>query len=220
MNEMLHQQYMDLALELARRGEGRTAPNPPVGAVIVRNQRIVGRGFHPRAGEPHAEIFALREAGAETRGAVDLERGDAPAALAALKRALEAWRKLEAPHEVARVRVLRGRACRTVGDHDGAALELDAARAAFEKLGAAPAVAEIDALTRRGGGRNPHGLTPREREVLELVATGRTNRSVAESLSISEKTVARHVANIFRKIGVSSRAAATAYAYRHGLAGR
>ncbi|MGE4545879.1 MAG: bifunctional diaminohydroxyphosphoribosylaminopyrimidine deaminase/5-amino-6-(5-phosphoribosylamino)uracil reductase RibD [Pedobacter sp.] len=55
--------FMNQALELARQGEGRTRPNPAVGAVIVKDGVVIGRGFHPKAGQPHAEIFALREAG-------------------------------------------------------------------------------------------------------------------------------------------------------------
>lgn len=66
---MSHESFMRLALEMAAQGEGRTTPNPTVGAVVVRDGKVVGRGFHPRAGEPHAEIFALREAGELARGA-------------------------------------------------------------------------------------------------------------------------------------------------------
>ncbi len=62
-------EFMKRALDLARRAEGRTRPNPAVGAVVVRDGRIVGEGFHPAAGEPHAEVFALREAGEAARGA-------------------------------------------------------------------------------------------------------------------------------------------------------
>jgi len=64
-----HQNFMQQALEMARRGEGRTAPNPPVGAVIVRDGAVVGKGFHPKAGDPHAEIFALISAGRRATGA-------------------------------------------------------------------------------------------------------------------------------------------------------
>lgn len=95
-------------------------------------------------------------------------------------------------------------------------MEMEAARAVFERLGAAPDLTRLNALTRRAGS-DRHGLTPREREVLALVATGRTNRAIAEALTISEKTVARHVANIFGKLGLTSRSAATAYAYEHDL---
>jgi DNA-binding CsgD family transcriptional regulator len=152
----------------------------------------------------------------EARGAIDLEAGDASSALGHLRQAWRAWRTLDAPHAAARVRVLVGRACRALGDEEGATLEFDAARMEFQRLGAAPDLAELEAL-RRSTRRDPHGLTPREREVLALVATGMTNRAVGRDLSISERTVARHLANIFRKLGLSSRAAATAYAHQHNL---
>ena len=155
---------------------------------------------------------------AQTEGAIALAAGDARSALGTLRRAWEAWRQADAPYEAARVRTLLGLACRELGDGEGASLELDAARAEFERIGAAPDVARVDALTRATPRRDPHGLTPRELEVLELLATGRTNRAIGERLFISEKTVARHVANIFTKVGVSSRAAATAFAYEHDLA--
>lgn len=153
------------------------------------------------------------------RGAIALAADDAPAALPHLRRAWLAWHDLEAPYDAARTRVLIGLACRAVGDHDTATLELQSARTEFSRLGATPDVERVDALLGSGRSRNDHGLTPRELEVLERIATGRTNRAVAEELFISEKTVARHVSNIFSKLGVSSRAAATAYAYEHGLTG-
>jgi DNA-binding NarL/FixJ family response regulator len=130
------------------------------------------------------------------------------------------------------VRVLLARACGELGDHDAAALELEAARAAFERLGARPDLDRLEALRpttdatprrhglphdRHGLPHDRHGLTPRELEVLSFVATGRTNRAIATELFISEKTVARHVSNIFAKLAVTSRAAATAYAYEHDL---
>jgi DNA-binding NarL/FixJ family response regulator len=113
--------------------------------------------------------------------------------------------------------MLVGLACRVLGDDDGCALEFQAARAIFEQLGAAPGVARLDALTRGAAPGSAHGLSARELQVLRLIATGKTNRAVAAELSISEKTVARHVSNIFTKLGLSTRAAATAYAYRHHL---
>jgi DNA-binding NarL/FixJ family response regulator len=130
---------------------------------------------------------------------------------------LTAWSTLDAPYEAARVRVLIAQACRALGDEDGAALELDAARKAFERLGAGPDLANLDrdstpSIPTAGG-----GLSTREVEVLRLIATGKTNRAIAEELFLSEKTVARHVSNIFGKLSLSSRAAATAYAYENGL---
>lgn len=153
---------------------------------------------------------------AQARGAIELAAGRASDALPPLRQAWREWMSLDAPYDAARVRVLLGMACRDLGDDDGAAMELEAARAAFERLGAAPDLARLDALTRRGKSSR-HGLTPREREVLALLATGRTNRAIADALTISERTVARHVANIFAKLGLTSRSAATAYAYEHDL---
>lgn len=154
-------------------------------------------------------------------GAAQLAHGDVNDALVTLRRAWRAWCDLEEPYEAARVRVLLGMACAAVGDTDSADLELDAAREEFASLGAAPDLAAVDEL--RGGGgasRNFRPLTAREAEVVTLVARGATNRAIAEELVISEKTVARHLANVFTKLGVSSRAAATAWAYEHGLVER
>ncbi|HEX7050743.1 MAG TPA: LuxR C-terminal-related transcriptional regulator [Longimicrobiales bacterium] len=160
----------------------------------------------------------LRTMVAHARGAIDLAAGDAMAALVALRQAWQGWTDLEAPYEAARVRVLVATACRALGDEDTASLELEAARDAFEALGAAPDRARVDAMIRGESGDHPHGLTPRERQVLALVATGKTNRAIAAELFISEKTVARHVSNILGKLRLPSRSAATAWAYEHGLA--
>jgi ATP/maltotriose-dependent transcriptional regulator MalT len=148
---------------------------------------------------------------AQARGAVLLAEGDAAAAIGVLRGAWRAWQEVPAPYPAARVRLLIGLACRALGDDDGARLELGAARAAFEALGARPDLAHLDA---RGGG---HKLTARELQVLRLVASGKTNKAVAGELGLSEKTVDRHVSNIFTKLDVPSRAAATAYAYQHRL---
>jgi DNA-binding NarL/FixJ family response regulator len=154
---------------------------------------------------------------AHARGVVLLADGDAQAALGALRHAWQVWQEVEVPYLAARVRVLMGLACRALGDDDGGGLELDAARAVFEQLGAAPDLARIDSLTQRAPSGRPQGLTPREQQVLRLVATGKTNKAIAIELFVSEKTVDRHVSNIFRKLNVPSRAAATAYAYEHKL---
>jgi DNA-binding CsgD family transcriptional regulator len=154
---------------------------------------------------------------ATARGAVALAGGDAAAALVALRRGLRQWQELAAPYEVARVRELCGRACRALGDGESAGLELAAARSTFAELGAAPDLARIDADPVARSGDDGTGLSPRERQVLRLVAAGSSNRTIATELVLSERTVERHVANIFRKLGVSSRAAATAYAYDHRL---
>jgi len=151
------------------------------------------------------------------RGAVLLARGEASDALTALRGALRAWQELEAPYEAARVRVLVALSCVELGDRDSAALELDAARGVFEELGAVPGVARVDSLQAPDRARPAHGLSPRELEVLRLLASGETNKAIASQLVLSERTVDRHVSNIYAKLGVSSRAAATAYAYEHRL---
>jgi DNA-binding CsgD family transcriptional regulator len=135
------------------------------------------------------------------------------------------WLALEAPYEAARTRVLIAEASRIVGDVTTADLELQGARATFADLGATPDVARVDRLRGRKAGSETvaanrpvaGGLSARELEVLRLVAAGMTNRAIAETLVISEKTVARHVSNIFTKLDLSTRSAATAYAYEHGL---
>jgi DNA-binding NarL/FixJ family response regulator len=144
-----------------------------------------------------------------------LAAGDAQTALVALRCAEQAWRELEAPYEAARARVLVASACAELGDDDTASLELEAARDVFARLGAAPDLARVDALAGRRASRRRHGLTERELQVLRLVAAGETNRAIAAELVLSQRTVDRHVSNIFAKLGVSSRAAATAYAYEH-----
>ncbi len=159
----------------------------------------------------------LRALATHARGDVLLGEGDAAGALAALRRAWTAWQELEVPYEAARARVLIGLACRQLGDEEAAAMELDAARWAFERLGAAADLARARDLTRGAAAEPAHGLTARELEVLRLVATGKANRMIAADLFLSEKTVARHVSNILAKLGLPSRAAATAYAYEHDL---
>jgi DNA-binding CsgD family transcriptional regulator len=160
----------------------------------------------------------LRAVAAHADGAVLLAEGDARKALTALRPAWTAWQEIAAPYEAARVRVLIGLACRALGDHDGTELELDAARKTFQQLGAAPALAWLDQLSKPSAPKAAGGLTAREIEVLRLVAAGKTNRAIAAELVLSEKTVARHISNIFTKLGVATRAAATAYAYQHDLA--
>jgi DNA-binding NarL/FixJ family response regulator len=170
-----------------------------------------------------AQIAAAHEVGvlsaivAHTRGAVDLAEGDAGAALPALRRAWRAWEEVEAPYEAARARALMGAACRALKDDDAAAHELEAARRAFADLGAAVDLARLDRLVRDSRADESNGLTARELQVLRLVAAGWTNRAVAAELVLSDRTVDRHVSNIFTKLGVSSRAAATARAYEHRL---
>ncbi len=154
---------------------------------------------------------------AQARGAVELSEEDAPDALVSLRHAWQAWQELEAPYEGARARELVGLACRALGDDDAAALELDAARAVLSELGAAPDLARIDGQAGAVASGDTHGLTRRELEVLRLAASGKSNREIASELVISEHTVARHLQNTFAKLGVSSRTAASSYAYEHDL---
>ncbi len=163
------------------------------------------------------EAPLLRALAAHATGATLLAEGDGRKALPALRHAWAAWQGIEAPYEAARVRVLIGVACRALGDDDTAELELDTARWVFRQLGAAPDVARVEALSRSGAASAPGGLTAREVEVLRLVAEGKTNREIATALILSDHTVRRHLQNIFNKIGVSSRAAATAFAFQRDL---
>ncbi len=150
-------------------------------------------------------------------GAVLLREGETRTALIVLRQAWATWHELRVPYEAARVRVLVGLACRELRDDDNAEMELDAARSVFQQLGAAPDLARAEALSRVSPVNTVGGLTAREAQVLRLVAAGKTNRAIADDLVISEKTVARHVSNIFTKLGLSSRSSATAFAYEHGL---
>ena len=163
------------------------------------------------------ESEVLAAMAAHARGAVLLARNESQQALDALRPALAVWQRLGAPYLAARVRVSIGLACRALGDEDGAALELAAARKVFEELGARPDLGRVLPLLMEASRPRPDGLTAREIEVLGLVAAGKTNKVIARELFLSEKTVDRHLSNIFLKLGVSSRAAATAYAFTHKL---
>jgi DNA-binding CsgD family transcriptional regulator len=156
---------------------------------------------------------------AHAHGAVLVAEGSPREALTHLRHACAAWGELKAPYEAARSGVLIGLACRALGDEDSARLELDTAQRTFEALGAAPDAARAAELRDKGSvaAKGAGGLTGREIEVLRLVAVGKTNRAIADELGISEKTIARHISNIFTKLGLSSRAAATAYAFKQGL---
>lgn len=164
------------------------------------------------AGAPLLHAMAAR-----AYGATRLAEGDAKSALIALRRAWVAWNAVDAPYEGARTRVLIALACRQIGDEDAAGMELDAARSAFAALGAAPDLAALDRLAARAGPAPAGGLSARELEILHGLAAGKSNRAIADELGISERTVDRHVSNIFAKLDVSSRAAATAYAYEHDM---
>jgi len=161
------------------------------------------------------------------KGAVALAEGDVSGAIEPLREAQQVWERVGAPYLSARIRLLVARAFHALGDQDGAALELETAKKTFVHLGAAPDVAAIEAMGAAGARTatispsplQTHGLSPREQEVLRLVAAGKTNKAIANELFLSEKTVDRHVSNIFVKLDVSSRAAATAWAYQHRLVG-
>ena len=152
---------------------------------------------------------------AQARGAVELAEGRPEAALGALRRAWSVWQQVEVPYAAARVRVLMALACRAIGDDEGSGQELDAARAVFERLGATPDVARVAALMHSAA--SAHGLSLRELQVLRLVASGKTSKAIATELFLSVKTVDRHLSNIFTKLDLPSRSAATAYAYEHKL---
>ena len=164
----------------------------------------------------HNGSTMLRAQAATARGAVELAADDAGGALLALRRARRLWQELEAPYEEAQARVLISRACRSLLDDETAGLELEAARDVFERLGAKLDLARAETL-RGAASSNGAGLTARELQVLRLISEGESNKSIASALVLSKRTVDRHVSNIFRKIRVTSRAAATAYAYRHEL---
>jgi DNA-binding NarL/FixJ family response regulator len=217
----LAQGRIDLALPAIRRALGeaqdpiaRSRLLPACVEVMLEAQDVAGaRAAADELDAVVAQFDApyLHALASHASGAVLLAEGDARRALTKLRTAQRAWADLEAPYQAARVRLLIAAACRELGDGASAELEIDAARAALETLGA---VADVDRL----GSRTPAGpLSPRESEVLTLVAAGKSNRAIAAELFISEKTVARHISNIFMKLRLSSRAQATAYAYQHGL---
>jgi DNA-binding CsgD family transcriptional regulator len=228
-------------LALLRMAQGR------VGAAVAAMRRVMGGTADPRmrtrllpayveillAGGEVAEARAASdelqaiaerfETGVlcalalQARGMVELAEGNATAALDLVRRAGSICAEMEAPYPAAQARVVAGLACRALGDDEGCRLELDAARRVFARLGAAPDAARVDALAKPNSSRRPHGLTPRELEVLRLIAAGKTNKAIASALFLSEKTVDRHVSSILGKLNVPSRAAATAFAYEHEL---
>ncbi len=186
--------YVDTMLAAARVGDASAAAEEL-------------RGLAEQAGLPLPQARAY-----DATGAVLLASGRPADSLAALRRACETWQELDLPYDAARTRARIARALSELGDREAARLELDAARDALERLGARP---DLKAL---GGAHDLGGpLTPREVDVVRLVARGLSNRAVADELVLSEKTVARHLANVYAKLGLSSRAAATAYAYDQGL---
>ena len=154
---------------------------------------------------------------ARATGAVLLAEHDAKGALAELRRSWSLWCELDAPYEAARTRVLMAGACKELDDCDTARLELELAREVFQRLAAAPDLARLEKFLLQKSSSAATVLTAREIQVLKLVASGKRNRAIATKLGISEKTVARHISNIFNKLDISSRAAATAFAYQHQL---
>jgi ATP/maltotriose-dependent transcriptional regulator MalT len=159
----------------------------------------------------------LAAASGHASGAVLLAEGDIEGASASLRQAIEIWRELEMPYEEAQTCLLLAAVSEKRGDHDGRRLEIETARRLFTQLGAEPCLARIAAQSPRAA-HQPFGpLSEREAQVLRLLAAGKTNRAIADALFISEKTVARHLSNIFDKLGVSSRTGATAWAFQHNL---
>lgn len=190
--------HVEIMLAVGDQDEGRRAADE-LAEVAVLGKR------------PMLEAIASR-----ALGQVELAEGNAEAALKALRRACRLWQELDAPYEVARARALVGLACRRLGDEESAELELASAREVFRRLAAAPDLARVDAAD-GGSPEDAHGLSARELEVLRQVAAGKTNREIAAELVVSEHTVARHLQNIFTKLGVSSRTAAAAFAFEHHL---
>lgn len=238
-NERGHRPYPGLALLWAARGRPEAAADAIRGALAdagddVERFRLLPAAVeimlacdaHEAARAAADELATLadrvgaplaRAMAAQARGAVRLAADDPDGALGHLRKAWRLWQDLDVPYEAARTQVLMGTAHRAVGDGGTAELDRDSARRTFEQLGAAPAIEELEALTGTPGSGEAGPLTPREVEVLRLVAGGSTNRQIAEDLVISEKTVERHLSNVFTKLDVSNRTAATAYAFEHDL---
>jgi ATP/maltotriose-dependent transcriptional regulator MalT len=166
------------------------------------------------------QALPLRALAQRAQGAVLIAAGDPRAALAPLRSSWAAWKQIEAPYEAARVRALIGAACHAIGDEESAAMEFDAARWVFERLGAVPDISRLNAASSSTVTAFAGGLTQREIEVLGLIAAGVTNKAIAAALVISEHTVARHVQNMLQKLGFSSRAGLAAYAVDQGLTRR
>jgi DNA-binding CsgD family transcriptional regulator len=149
------------------------------------------------------------------QGSVLLDEGNYRESLKILRHSCDLWTELNAPYESSRVRLLMGIAYRQDGDEDSASLELTAAQWVFRELDATLDLKRAESLIKENSAQDLHGLTLRELQVLRLISAGETNKTIANKLFISEKTVERHISNIFNKLAVSSRTAATAYAIKH-----
>ena len=211
-----------IAAALAGFGGSRLEKAPLLATQVIIALRSGDLDLAEASAQEVADIAAafaspgLTAAGHRCTGAVALARGQTVVALAALRMALTAWQELDAPHEVACTRVLVSQAYEALGDADAAERERSAARVVFERLGATTDLCALDEVPPASS----HGLSTREVEVLGLLATGATNQQIAEQLFLSDRTVARHVSNILAKLGVSSRSAATAFAFSNGLVGQ
>jgi ATP/maltotriose-dependent transcriptional regulator MalT len=157
---------------------------------------------------------AFAASAALSKGRLQLAAGH-PSACATLRRAVEQWRQLEVPYEAATAQLLLGEASRVTGDRDASDTALRSAIATFDRLGAAYDARHAREL--RDSHTMPAGLTEREAEVLRLVAKGHTNKDIARTLRLSDKTIARHISNIFTKTGATTRSAATAFAFETGI---
>jgi ATP/maltotriose-dependent transcriptional regulator MalT len=221
-------------LALLRFAQGRTdaaaaAIRRQIGAASDRGARgrflpahfeiMLGIGDLEEAQRACEELEALRSVfetelvhaqAAQARGALCLRLGDAQASLSHLRESFEYWERLEAPYEAARVRVLMAEACAALGDEEASGLELDASRSAFEQLGARFDLERLD--DHRAEESVACALTVRELQVLQRIARGLSNKSIARELGLSTRTIDRHVSNILAKLNVPSRSAATAYA--------
>lgn len=224
----LAQGQPDAAAVTIRRAEAETTGQPHRSKLLPAYVEVMlAVGDVPAARRAADELGAIaddydtegvRAAAGQAMGAVLLEEGDARAALVTLRAAWQCWQHLEAPYDAARTRLLIALGCRALGDEESAGLEFDVARRVFTELGAASDLRRTEALRRARADAPAHGLSARELQVLRLLATGKTNHAIARDLVLADKTVDRHVTNIFAKLGVSSRAAATAYAHRQRLA--
>jgi DNA-binding CsgD family transcriptional regulator len=209
-----------LAVDETRGSEARSRLLPACVEIMLaagdlQAARQAAEELTTRAGDLDAPV--LHAVAAEARGAVLLAEGNPRAALPVLRQAWTAWQDVEAVYGAARVRVLIGLASRELGDREAAEMDFDAARWVFHQLGARPDLTRVEALSRTALPKAVGGLSAREVQVLRLVASGKSNRQIADELFISERTVERHLSNIFHKLDVPSRAALTAYAYEHQL---